>query len=476
MPVAEAELLAWLLEGQAALEAGRSLDAAHAFRRVHHALPHDYSVAQMLANAWRLAGRVAEERRALQDMWALVVAHTMVLDVPTTYELGTRLLAVGGAEEARACFAQVVTQRPRDPSALGALASATRAAGDPVAAWPIVQQALALAPTLPALLLTASQVQHALGNLAGAHRWLDQADAVRPNHGPTQLQRGHTSLLGGISAAGWAGFEHRGLPAPRHDARPWRGEPLAGQSIVVVGDQGVGDQFHFARFIPLLAERGASRVVFSCHPGAVSLFRASGFDAMTADQVPPCHWAVPLLSLPHYLATDRNLAQHTIPYLRTSSTGAAPPPVVPGAPRRLGLVWKGNPDFLATGLRDFDAALLPALMDIPNIEWVWLQYGEAPTFQHPALTVPPLSSDWHDSAVLLATLHGVVSVDTSMAHLAGAMGLPGYVLLPYSPDWRWGLGQDVTPWYPSLTLLRQPTPKNWAAVVHELHQRLTWPG
>jgi predicted Zn-dependent protease len=95
MPVAEAELLAWLLEGQAALEAGRSLDAAHAFRRVHHALPHDYSVAQMLANAWRLAGRVAEERRALQDMWALVVAHTMVLDVPTTYELGTRLLASG---------------------------------------------------------------------------------------------------------------------------------------------------------------------------------------------------------------------------------------------------------------------------------------------------------------------------------------------------------------------------------------------
>ena len=468
----DAQLLAWLTAGQGALEAGRPLDAAHAFAQVRLALPTDYSVALMLANAWQLAGRVAEERAVLQDAWRQVTAQTVVLDVPTTYELGTRLLAVGAAGDARGCFAMVVAHRPHDPAALGALASATRATGDPVAAWPLVQQALALSPALPALLLTAAQIRHALGDLSGALAWLDRADAVRPGHGPTQLQRGQTLLLGGISAAGWAGFEHRARPSGSHHARLWRGEPLTGHSIVVLGDQGVGDQFHFARFIPLLAQRGAREVVVSCHPGAVALFRASGLNAVAAGSAPACDWYVPLLSLPHVLGTDRDVASHGIPYLRTTPAGSVPPTVVPGAPRRLGLVWKGNPDFLATELRDLDAALLPTLLDIPNIEWVWLQYGEAPRFHHPALTVPPLSSEWLDTAELLASLHGVVSVDTSMAHLAGAMGLPGYVLLPHAPDWRWGLEGEVTPWYPSLTLLRQPAPRDWGSVVDELRRRL----
>jgi len=467
MMVPEAQLLAWLVDGQTALEAGQPVDAARAFAKVRDALPGDHSVALMLANAWGLAGRVADERTVLQRAWLQAVA----LDVPSRYELGTRLLAVGAAAEARACFATVVAEKPHDPAALGALAGATRAAGDPIAAWPIIEQALALAPALPALLLTAAQIRHALGDLTSALAWLDRADAVRPAHGPTQLQRSHTLLLGGISAAAWSGFEHRALPVAETGTRPWHGEPLTGQTIVVVGDQGLGDQFHFARYVPYLTARGAGRVTLTCHPSAVALFRASGFDAVPAGSAPAADWYVPLLSLPHWLATDRDMATDAVPYLRTAPVPMLTSPVSRTV-RRLGLVWKGNPDFLATGLRDFDAVLLPSLMEIPNVEWVWLQYGERPAFHHRAMSVPPMSADWHETAVLLQSLDGVVTVDTSVAHLAGAMGLPGYVLLPYAPDWRWGLGKDRTAWYPTLTLLRQPAPGDWAGVVEALHGRL----
>jgi hypothetical protein len=329
---------------------------------------------------------------------------------------------------------------------------------------------------LPALLLTAAQIRHALGDLAGAVTWLDRADAVRPHDGPTHLQRGQTTLLGGISAAGWAGFEYRSLPRSLTGARDWHGEPLTGDSIVVLGDQGLGDQFHFARYLPYLARRGAARVTLVCHPSAVALFRASGFDAVPAGDAPPSDWSVPLLSLPHRLQLDADHASDAIPYLRVESPDIMVPAATPAnsAPgrRRMGLVYKGNPDFLATGLRDFDPALLPTLTSLPNIEWVWLQYGEQPPFHDPVVTRPAMSSDWLDTAALLQTLDGVVTVDTSVAHLAGAMGLPGYVLLPYAPDWRWGLGNDRTAWYPSLTLLRQPTPGDWQSVVAALRDRL----
>jgi hypothetical protein len=140
--------------------------------------------------------------------------------------------------------------------------------------------------------------------------------------------------------------------------------------------------------------------------------------------------------------------------------------------RRLGLVWLGNPAFLATTLRDFDVSLLPELLTIPDVEWISLQFGESALVEYDGLTRPPLTSSWLDTAQLLATLDGVVTVDTGMAHLAGAMDVPTWVMLPAAPDWRWGLGSDTTPWYPSHRLLRQKTPNDWRSVVRALRDAL----
>jgi Glycosyltransferase family 9 (heptosyltransferase) len=474
------DLEAWLAAGQAALDAGQYADAAAAFTRVHEVVPGEITVALMVADAWRLAGRTGARRHALVAVFHHVPASpsgaTSVdhADLIALHALGAALLDAGAPLEAQSLFERVVRQRPRDPAALGALAGATRAAGDPQRAWPIAQRAMAIAPRQPALLLTAAQIRHALGDLTRARYWLDRAEALRPAHGPTRLQRALTSLLGGPSAEGWADFEHRGLPTPpTTGAAPWRGGSLDGQSILVTMEQGHGDSFQFVRFVDDLVSLGADRVVVECPPSMRALFAASGFHVAGPGAVPGTDWYVPILSLPHWLGRGAEVTSRRVPYLHTG---------VPGAPRaaqranasvrRIGVVWQGNPAFPATTLRDFDRALLPQLLEIPAVEWVSLQYGATDVTTSDRIAIPELSPIWLDTAVLLDGLDAVVSVDTGIAHLAGAMGIPTYVLLPFSPDWRWGLGTDSSPWYPSVRLIRQRAPRAWGSVVDDLARSL----
>jgi len=467
------EIEAWLVAGQTALDAGHYANAAAAFTRVQDALPGEITAALMVANAWRLAGNTVAVRASLLSVYANGTGSRSVetADITEIYELGAALLDAGAPEEARQLFERVVRQRPKDPAALGALAGATRAAGDPQRAWPIVQRAMAIAAKQPALLLTAAQIRHALGDLTRARYWLERAETARPAHGPTRLQRAMTSLLAGPSAEGWADFEHRGLPTPPvNGAVPWSGESLAGQSILVTAEQGQGDTFHFARYVPELLTRGASRVIVECHRHARSLFIASGFDAVAAGEAATTDWYVPMLSLPHRLGVDADVASARIPYLHTGVARVDDRHTAPL--RRLGLVWRGNPEFLSTTLRDFDLALIPRLLNIPNVDWVSLQVEGDTEVYDSRLQIIELSSQWLDTAFILSYLDGIVCVDTGIAHLAGAMGVPAYVMLPFTPDWRWGLGADTTPWYPSVRLVRQRTPRDWSSVVDQLTRLL----
>lgn len=469
MSVTEEELAHWLTIGQAAMETARYEDAARAFQVAHAALPTTPTLASMTGHAWRLAGRTLDARRAYQA----AARHTAPSDIPTLYELGGLLLELGAPFEARACFDQVRSARPQDPAVWSALASATRACGDPFAAWPLVERALTARPSDPTFLLTAGQIRHALGDLEGAAHWLARAAAERPGHAPTEVQRAFTVLLSGAADDGWARFESRRRPAALPGTREWHGEPLDGAPILVVAEQGLGDQFHFVRYLPRLRTRGASRVVLVCPSPAVGLFRRSGIDAVPhGAALPPAAWSVPLLSLPHRLRVGVDVAAESIPYLHASPTPAASTPAS-DRPRRLGVVWQGNPEFGATVLRDLDDAMLQTLTAFNAVDWISLQFGVPipPSCAANIAPMPPVR-DWADTADLLATLDGVVTVDTSVAHLAGAMGLPAWVLLPFSPDWRWGLGTDTTAWYPSLRLVRQPTPCDWRGAIARLHAML----
>ncbi|WP_396213480.1 tetratricopeptide repeat protein [Gemmatimonas sp.] len=462
------QLSAWLAEGHEALEAQRYAEAAAAFGQATAALPGEWALHQMTANAWRLAGDVVRERTALRAAFELA----RPTEIDALYALGTALLESGAPTQARACFEGVVARRPRDAAALSALASARRADGDPEGAWSLVQRALTIAPQMPALVLTAAQVRHALGDHAGARSWLMQAEQIRPGHPLQQTQLAFSLLMGGPCSAGWAAFESRGRPDTPQGARDWHGESLVGESIAVVMEQGLGDLFHFVRYVRRLEARGAARVVVECPPSAVSLLAASGFDVVPRGQLPPTVWSVPLLSLPHRLESNTDTASDLVPYLRLheSGTGGGTRAQSTATPR-VGIVWKGNPAFLSTALRDLEMPALHALMDLPGIEWVWLQLGEDPPEPRHDVVVhaPHLSGDWYDTARTLDTLDLLIAVDTATAHLAGAMGIPTIVLLPFTPDWRWGWHGDRCIWYPHVRLARQPSSRDWRGAVRVAH-------
>lgn len=458
-------LVECLTEGEAALERGEYSRAAAAFTRALEAAPRESAIALMLANAHRLAGNTIASRAVL-----LTAFHTSLPGDPKQrYGLGAALLDAGASEEAAECFAMVVKALPTDPAALAALAGAKRALGRAAEAWPLIQRALVSSTTHPAHLLTAAQIRHDMGDRKGALRWLDMADTVRRGHPPTLLQRAYTTLLGGATAEGWRLFESRPRPVPQTSARPWTGEMLTGSSILVTAEQGVGDQFQFLRFLRTLEDRSPSRIVVECHSDAVSLLAYNGIDAIARGNPPETDWHVPLLSVPHVLQLGDDVLGGTVPYLN-APTGVAAPALSAPAPgeRRLGLVWAGNPAFAGRVTRDLDPALLPTLLAIPDVSWVSLQQGTIDAATQERLAgvhqLPPLR-DWATTAALLAQLDGLVTTDTGIAHLAGAMGVRTWVMLQHVPDWRWGLTGESTPWYPSMTLVRPKASRDWGSVV-----------
>ena len=454
-----------LATGRQALEEERYREAALSFAAVVTLLPSEWSIWQMAAQAWNLAGDRVREREA----WRGAYAHWAGEDVRNLFGIGAGLLQCGAPFEATTCLERVAAALPRDSSALGALAAAYRSSGQLTRAWRTIQRALTISPRSPTLCLTAAQIRHAQGNLADAHRWLDKADRLRPNHGPTQLQRGLTTLLAGPSAPGWAGFEERGLPSCHSGGAPWRGESLTGASIVVLAEQGVGDLFHFLRFIPVLADRGPASLIVEAHGSTHALLERNGLTVVNPGNAPKTDWCVPVLSLPHVLGIDGDYVTNRFPYV---VTGDLPSPSRrrPSGRPRIGVTWKGNPGFLATALRDFNFALLPELSSLMDAEWISLQLDEPVPegFQNAGVRSP----DWLETARLLESLDCVISVDTAIAHLAGAMGLSPIVLLPYSPDWRWGLASATTAWYPGMQLIRQAAPNEWRSVLPELQRTI----
>lgn len=469
-----------LLDGQAALERDDRAGAVTAFTAACDLAPGEVSVALALSNAHRLSGDALMTRATLLRAYAVASAAGDA----TLYALGAALLEAGSPVEAVECFARVVKTRPREPAALAALAGAMRTMGDAAGAWPVIHRAIASAPDHPAVLVTASQIRHDLGDLRGALRFLDRADATRPDHAPTQLLRAYTMMMEGPTAVAWAQFEARPLPVPPTGAQPWHGESrdsLEGTSVLVTAEQGVGDQFQFLRFLRELRERRAARVFVECHADAVSLLQSNGIEAVTRNSsheaasghVPETEWHVPLLSLPHRLGLGSEVGADSVPYLRASPSEAARAAAVlpsrdESRPLRLGLVWAGNPSFPGRVTRDLDAARLPEIVAIPGVQWIALQHGLAGEVEVPGLERVPLPGDWAATAGMLATLDGLVSTDTGIVHLAGAMGVRTWTLLQKTPDWRWGLSGTGSAWYPRMTLVRQGRSRDWTGVVEEL--------
>ena len=296
-----------------------------------------------------------------------------------------------------------------------------------------------------------------------------------------------TRLLQGDFTSGFAEYEWRwrrtDFPPRQFTAPLWRGENPAGRTLLVHAEQGAGDAIQFVRFASSVAALGA-RVVLECPRTLVALFASvAGVQHVIAkgDPLPEFDWHVPLLSLPHRLGATLDSLATRVPYLSPPADRRVPLPPTCGnhaAALRVGLAWRGHPQHRNDGRRSLSLAALEPLFTAPDLAFYSLQVAPTAGFSEEAprqkalINLENLIHDFSDTAALIAQLDLVITVDTSVAHLAGALARPVWVLLPFAPDWRWLLNRDDSPWYPTVRLFRQPAPGDWTSVVQNVRAAL----
>lgn len=498
------EVVARLAEELAALA------AAHV-----HPLPPDTDPEQAVRQGVRAAleilhaGRAEAARLLLVRLLGQTPRSTLAL-----HALGLLCLKTGGAREAVAWLERAAAFAPGAPDILAALGDACRQAGLPDAAREHLGAALRLAPAhadawnnLGALELAqgragaaASACANAIHfqpdlpmahfNLGVAYRELNQtaeaaaafrrAIEIRPDFAEAHVSLGMILLLTGRLPEGFAEYEWRlRLRPPRHAGAPWDGRIVPGATLLVHFEQGFGDAFQFARYLPLVARQGM-RVLAQCDralhglvgrvEGVAGVF---GFD----DPLPHFDHHCALLGLPRLFGTTLDRIPAQMPYLD------APPEKSRawrvrldslGATVKIGLCWQGNVRYGADAARSLGLARFGCLADMPGVSWVSLQ--NRPLLDSERATAERLGlvdysawlGDFTDTAALVGQLDLVIAVDTAVAHLAGALDRPVWTLIRYAPDWRWLLERSDSPWYPRMRLFRQKAPGEWEAVVAEL--------
>jgi hypothetical protein len=367
-----------------------------------------------------------------------------------------------------------VALAPGDAAAWLNLGNALATLGRQADAEAALRRACALDPASAqayASLGTALVLQLRLPEAAAAYR---EALRLHPDAPGIRWDLGFALLLAGDLSGGWAEQRTR---KPEEDAMlrargvkgpEWDGTAPAGRTLLCCSGQGLGDAIQFARYLPLLAARGA-RVLLACDARLAPLLRRGGGVAAVvtpAEPLPPHdHWAA-LSSLPRLCGTTQRSIPAAGGYLSADPARVAAWRARLPTGKTVGLVWAGNPAHANDARRSMPAAALAPLLTLPGIACVSLQTG--PTAAGLGPDVPAFGmelTDLAETAALLTALDGLVTVDTAAAHLAGALGLPAWVALPYSPDWRWLLDRPDSPWYTSLRLVRQRRPGEWGGVV-----------
>ncbi len=352
------------------------------------------------------------------------------------------------------------------------------------------RRVLEIRPDFAEAFVNLGNVYRARNELPRAIAAYERALALQPNLSEAHLNQALANLAAGEWRRAWAGTEHRwtlkhALPLRRFRAERWTGvQPLEGRSILLHAEQGLGDTIQFVRYVRLVAARGA-RVFLEVQPALRQLLE--GFPGTAAvfsrgEPLPDCDYECPLLSLPHAFGTDLSTIPVTQEYVVApqAHTSKWSDWVATHLPRpRIGVKWSGNPSFpigMNRSIAEQIFSRLPA--GLSGATFVCLEKEgldpHGPMLRHcPGLITPkPGLADLADTAALVAQLDLVITIDTSIAHLAGAMGRPVWVLLPFAADWRWLLNRTDSVWYPSMRLFRQSRAGDWPEVLNNVQVAL----
>jgi tetratricopeptide (TPR) repeat protein len=447
--------------------------------------PGNVAAGNNLGAALIKAGRFAEAVDALEGVLALRPAYPRALT-----NLGKALREAGRAAEAVARLREALASEPHHVPALVNLGDALAATGELDAAQRALEMAISLSPGVVEAHMTLGIVHLQAERAGDAIAALRTAVALAPDHPDAHSNLAHALFVSGEWQAAWPHFEYRfrrvahrsRLPAPAPGSR-WDGSVAQGQQLRLIGEQGLGDQLQFARYAKWLGALGM-RCTIECDPRLVSILEQAALAMRIVPQGTPCEaqvqW-IPLLSLPAWHRTRPDTVPFPQGYLTADPCRVGDWRSYLGgtAGLRVALAWAGNPR-METGRyagRSPPLRALAPLMSVQGVSFVSLQKfaGEeqldSVAFGERIRRLPDLDAGldaFIDTAAVLRCVDLLVTSDTAMAHLGGALGVPTWLCLMREPDWRWMRYGSRTPWYASLRLFRQPVAGDWASVFTEV--------
>jgi Flp pilus assembly protein TadD len=419
-------------------------------------------------------GRLPEAAKILSELARQFPLHPL----PHAH-LGVVLRRMGKVEAAVASYWRSLALMPENPNVMSSLGNALRSLNRPAEAEKLQERTLAMSPDDRSLRYNYALTLRDMRKLNESLQILSALHDEHPDDFETVWDLAITQLQMGDYIEGFKGYEAR-WRLPRNETRMhegpyWNGEELSGKRILLQSEQGFGDAIQFARYIPLVAERGA-HIVLECLPELASLFaNIPGVKELVirGANIPKVDCSIPLLSLPRIFGTTFATIPAQVPYLQARQKLTIP--LAPGANLRVGLIWAGKP---SPRDRSWPLPLIASLLDNPRISFFSLQTGPRADelvekgFDHLVADLGPRLADFSTTAAVMNALDLIVTIDTASAHLAGALGRPTFVLLRYVSDWRWQDDREDSPWYPTLRLFRQSNPDDFTGPVERLGEEL----
>jgi tetratricopeptide (TPR) repeat protein len=462
------------LLGVVAYQKGKINEAIVHVRRAVELAPNVALYRANLGEMLRLAGEPAGAAEEAQRALAIDPNMTAALS-----NLGAALYDLKEYEGAAVAQRRAIAVKPDFAEAHSNLGNALHALRRFDEAIESYRRAVELRPDYADAWANLGTTLHHSGRLAEAASALRRAIALSPGHANARAGLGILLLMRGEFGEGWDEYEWRLRSSEnrgrRFAERAWQGEMLAGKSIYVQAEQGLGDTLQFVRYLPLLAARGA-KVAFRAQQPLVTLLRESLSGVVVLGErgdPPPHEYDVALLSLPRLAKTRLESIPAVVPYLRSPAEAMLRwrSRLSEMAGLKVGIAWAGSPDHANDSRRSVSLSVLAPLLSIHGASFASLQVGpragDVATLKDPS-TITNISSeirDFADTAAAIAALDLTIAVDTAVAHLAGAVGKPVWLLLPWVSDWRWMLSRDDSPWYPTMRLFRQSPGEDWPSAI-----------
>ncbi len=400
--------------------------------------------------------------------------------------LAVTLVGRKRAREGAECCRQALAVRPGFAEAHNNLATALEELGQLEEAASCYRRAIELKPAMADAHYNLANTLRRELKMSEACCEYDEAVRLQPGHEKAHWNRALTWLLMADFERGWEEFEWRWktkVSRPRELGRPlWDGGPLEGRTILLYAEQGLGDTIQFARYATSMKESGA-KVVIECQRPLVALLEGAfgrGSVVAAGDPLPDFDVQAPLMSLPRIFRTRLETIPAEVPYLAVAAEYKEKwkRRLRTGPSLRVGLAWAGNQEHAGDRQRSMTLDEFAPLAGLAGVEFYSLQYGRAacqaasPPEGLRLVDISGIAGEFRDAAAAVDNLDLVITVDTAMAHLAGALGRPVWTLLGYVPDWRWMLDREDSPWYPTMRLFRQRWPGGWREVMERVREAL----